>query len=150
MNKVKSVKTSLEPGAPPSCAHSWVSLPLPSSPCTFSPLGMCGAGMGRSPGRGELLGDGLCLSWHLLALAVPFSPHLALPGGASPQFCIKSWPFLLPSLSYWVLLTLPLPPLHLHFSWIQRGRQQEEDRQGLLSVSLVLRHREIGPKGLSF
>lgn len=136
-----SVKTSLEPGTPPA-------VPIPGSPSlsqagpALFPPQVCGARMGRNPSWGTVgacqaleRGQGLCLTWHRLAPAIPFGPHLGLAGGASPQFCIRTWPFPSPPLSYWVLGSLSLPPLHTHLSWTQRETQEQDGLGSALSLT---------------
>lgn len=117
--------------------------------------------MGRNPRWGSVgacqaleRGQGLCLTWHRLAPAIPFSPPLGLAGGASPQFRIRTWPFPYSPLSYWVLVSLSLPatppptPLHTHLSWTQK------EQDGVCFIFLeshrptpqMLRHREVAPR----
>lgn len=94
-------------------------------------------------------GRGLCFAQHRLVPAIPLSTHLILPGGASPQFCLRSWPFLHRSLSCWVSLSRPLPP-YTHTLLDTEGGTGGSRSGVCCLISLGLRPSEVGPKSPSF
>lgn len=131
-----SVKTSLEPGTPPQLCP-FLALPTPPrQPLHFFLLRCVWGTHGQEPQVGH------CWGLPGSGEGTGAVPHLAQAGtchsfrstsgsprrGFSPVLYKILVPFLYPSLSYWVLVSLPLPHLHT-----KREAQEQDGLRSALS-----------------